>query len=79
MPSFKCRDIGMACDFEVTAKTQDELMKKVAEHPRQMRVNLDRTKRLVRRSYDRYQLVLNRKNLGRQSMELRCFNVRQDC
>ncbi len=32
MPSFKCRDIGMACNFEATAKTEDELMKKIAEH-----------------------------------------------
>ncbi len=32
MPSFKCRDIGMNCNFEVTAKTEDELMKKIAEH-----------------------------------------------
>ena len=30
--SFKCRDIGMKCDFEATAKTEDELMKKIAEH-----------------------------------------------
>ncbi len=34
MPSFKCRDIGMACNFEATAKTEDELMKKIAEHDR---------------------------------------------
>lgn len=32
MPSFKCRDIGMDCDFEATAETVDELMKKIAEH-----------------------------------------------
>jgi len=32
MPSFKCRDIGMKCAFEATAKTEDELMKKIAEH-----------------------------------------------
>lgn len=32
--SFKCRDIGMKCDFGATAKTQDELMKKIAEHAR---------------------------------------------
>jgi len=30
--SFKCRDIGMACDFEATAKTEEELIKKIAEH-----------------------------------------------
>jgi len=32
MPSFKCKDIGMACPFETNAKTEDELMKKIAEH-----------------------------------------------
>ncbi|MDH5437979.1 MAG: DUF1059 domain-containing protein [Candidatus Bathyarchaeota archaeon] len=32
MASFKCRDIGMACDFEATAETEDELVKKIAEH-----------------------------------------------
>jgi predicted small metal-binding protein len=30
MPSFKCKDIGMACDF--TAKTKAELMTKIADH-----------------------------------------------
>ena len=34
MPAFRCRDIGMNCRFEATAKTQDELMKKIAEHAR---------------------------------------------
>ena len=32
MPSFKCKDTGMICSFEATAKTEDELMKKIAEH-----------------------------------------------
>ncbi|MFC1864798.1 DUF1059 domain-containing protein [Chloroflexota bacterium] len=32
MPSFKCKDIGMSCEFEAAAKTEDELMKKIAEH-----------------------------------------------
>jgi len=32
MPSFKCKDIGMNCSFEATAKTEDELMKKITEH-----------------------------------------------
>lgn len=32
MPSFKCKDIGMACPFEATAETKDELMKKITEH-----------------------------------------------
>ncbi len=35
MPSFKCRDTGMECDFEVTAETEDELMPKIAEHAAQ--------------------------------------------
>lgn len=32
MPSFKCKDIGMSCSFEATAKTEDELIKKIADH-----------------------------------------------
>lgn len=32
MSSFKCRDIGMDCDFEAKAETEDELMAKIAEH-----------------------------------------------
>ena len=32
MPSFKCADIGMPCKFEATAKTEPELMQKIAEH-----------------------------------------------
>ncbi len=32
MPSFKCADVGMKCGFETTAKTEPELMKKIAEH-----------------------------------------------
>jgi len=32
MSSFKCKDIGMSCGFETTAKTEDELMKKIGEH-----------------------------------------------
>ena len=35
MPSFRCKDIGMVCDFEATAETEDELMKKIAEHARE--------------------------------------------
>ncbi|GGM78923.1 hypothetical protein GCM10007108_16400 [Thermogymnomonas acidicola] len=29
---FKCRDIGMDCDFKASGKTVDELMPKIAEH-----------------------------------------------
>lgn len=32
MPSFACKDIGMKCGFKTTAKTTDELMKKIAVH-----------------------------------------------
>lgn len=32
MPSFKCQDIGVSCEFEATAKTEDKLMEKIAEH-----------------------------------------------
>ena len=34
MPSFRCRDICTSCGFEATAKTEDELLKKIAEHAR---------------------------------------------
>ncbi len=32
VPTFKCIDIGLSCSFEATAKTEDEVMKKVADH-----------------------------------------------
>jgi len=32
MPSIKCKDVGLDCDFEAAADTEDELMKKIAEH-----------------------------------------------
>jgi predicted small metal-binding protein len=32
MPSFKCRDTGMACPFETSAATEAELMTKIAKH-----------------------------------------------
>jgi len=32
MPSIKCKDVGMDCGFEATAETEEELMKKIAEH-----------------------------------------------
>ena len=35
MPSFRCKDIGMRCEFEATAKNEDELVKKIAEHARE--------------------------------------------
>ena len=31
MPSFACKDIGMDCTFKMTAPTEAELMKKIAE------------------------------------------------
>jgi len=36
MPSFRCKDLGMDCRFEATAKTEDELMKKIVEHARKV-------------------------------------------
>ena len=30
--TFLCKDIGVDCDGKISAKTEDELMKKVAEH-----------------------------------------------
>jgi len=32
MPSFKCKDIGMACKFEVKTENADELMPIIAVH-----------------------------------------------
>ena len=32
MPSFKCKDLGMSCPFEASAPTEEELMKKIADH-----------------------------------------------
>jgi len=32
MPSFKCKDIGMKCSFEIKDEDRDELMSEVALH-----------------------------------------------
>jgi predicted small metal-binding protein len=32
MPSFKCKDIGMDCPFEVKTKSEEDLMKLIASH-----------------------------------------------
>ena len=32
MPSFSCNDVGITCGWEATAETEDELLKKIAEH-----------------------------------------------
>ncbi|MBX8632203.1 MAG: DUF1059 domain-containing protein [Thermoplasmata archaeon] len=29
---FKCKDVGMNCGFETSAKTKEELMPKIVEH-----------------------------------------------
>jgi len=29
---FKCKDIGMNCGFEASAKSQDDLLPKIADH-----------------------------------------------
>jgi predicted small metal-binding protein len=34
MPSVKCKDIGMDCNFETSASTEGDLEKKIAEHAR---------------------------------------------
>ena len=28
----RCRDVGMDCDFEARAETEEEILKKAAEH-----------------------------------------------
>jgi predicted small metal-binding protein len=35
MPSFKCEDAGMKCNFKATAETRDKLMGKIVEHARE--------------------------------------------
>jgi predicted small metal-binding protein len=40
MPSFRCKDIGMKCDFEATAENEADLEKKIAEHARSVH-NMD--------------------------------------
>jgi predicted small metal-binding protein len=30
----KCRDVGVDCDFEASGKTEQEVLKKAAEHAR---------------------------------------------
>lgn len=32
MPSFKCKDAGMKCKFEVKSENQDEMMQIIALH-----------------------------------------------
>ncbi len=32
MPSFKCKDLGMKCAFEIKDENQDELMAMIAMH-----------------------------------------------
>ena len=32
MLSFKCKDVGLDCQWEAMAETEDELMQKIAEH-----------------------------------------------
>jgi len=32
MPSFKCKDMGMKCGFEIKDENQDELMKVISLH-----------------------------------------------
>ncbi len=30
--TIRCKDVGLDCDFEARAETEEELLKKVAEH-----------------------------------------------
>jgi predicted small metal-binding protein len=32
MASFKCKDLGMDCSWSATAKTENELLTKIADH-----------------------------------------------
>ncbi len=32
MPTFKCRDMDLECDFEAAADSEEELMSQIAEH-----------------------------------------------
>ena len=32
MKHIACKDFGLDCDYEVSAETEEELLKKVAEH-----------------------------------------------
>lgn len=40
MVSFKCRDIGMDCDFKANADNVQELDEKIAQHAREVH-NID--------------------------------------
>lgn len=40
MPSFACKDVGMACKFEANAPTEAELMNKIADHAKSVH-NID--------------------------------------
>lgn len=32
MKSIECRDLGLACGYEIEAETEDDLLRQVAEH-----------------------------------------------
>jgi len=36
MPSFKCKDIGMKCEFETRAENEFDLEQKIADHAREV-------------------------------------------
>ena len=44
--SIKCSDVGVDCDWSATAKTEEELMKKIKEHAKKHGYN-DIPKELV--------------------------------
>ena len=33
--TFACKDIGLECDFEANAESEEELMQKIAEHAKE--------------------------------------------
>jgi len=43
----KCRDVGMDCNFEVRAKTEEEILKKAAEHAKTVHNMKEITKEVV--------------------------------
>ena len=45
--SISCADVGADCSWSTTAETEDELMKKVAEHAKEEHEGMEVTPELV--------------------------------
>jgi len=45
--SLSCADVGADCSWSTTAETEDELMKKVAEHAKEEHEGMEVTPELV--------------------------------